>query len=116
MNPRRGKPLYADLEVGVPSGPFASPSAISSALSKRRGSGAASGFEVESADMRLRKLDGEVVVTASSGDLRAWDVKGEFSVESSSGDCRIDGFDGDGFAFHSSSGATWWPAASWPAT
>ncbi len=104
VNEGRGTRLWADLEVRVPAG--ARRAAFRNLVGRIDADGLQGTlrFEVASADLILRRLDGDVTLTGSSGDLRASDLRGSFDFESSSGDCEIDGFDGGTFAFHSSSG------------
>ena len=61
-------------------------------------------FAVESADLRLERLDGEIDIAGSSGDIAARDIRGSWVSEFASGDCHLVGFDGSRLAFHAASG------------
>jgi hypothetical protein len=61
-------------------------------------------FDVGSADLRLQRLSGAVSLEGSSGDIRASEIRGTWESRFSSGDCELKGFEGDAFAWHSSSG------------
>ena len=62
------------------------------------------GFEVASADLRLRNLGGDLSFSGSSGDIRARDIRGSWKSEFSSGDVDLEHFDGDAMSFRTSSG------------
>jgi len=104
VSPGHGSRLHADLEIQVPAG------RIQGSFGNLVGQIEASGiqgrlrFAVESADLRLRRLDGEIEVNGSSGDVRARDIRGSWKSEFSSGDCVIDGFEGTSLSLKASSG------------
>ncbi|HEV8266766.1 MAG TPA: DUF4097 family beta strand repeat-containing protein, partial [Thermoanaerobaculia bacterium] len=100
----RGTTLYADLEIKVPKGRQLA--SFRNLVGRVEADGLQSNlhFSVESADLRLRKLEGEIVLEGSSGDIRASDIRGSWKSEFSSGDCRLDGFDGDLLSFQAESG------------
>jgi hypothetical protein len=100
----RGTRLWADLDVQVPAG--RRQAFFRNLVGRIEADGLAGTlrFEVGSADLRLRRLDGQVSVEGDSGDIQARDLKGSFTSDSSSGDCRMDDFDGQQFRFHASSG------------
>lgn len=100
----RGRLLYADLDVELPRPDLvAGFRNLIGTLSASDLSGRFS-FEVDSADVRLDRLKGEVRVRSSSGDVVASDVSGSWTSDSSSGDIVLDRFSGESVAFHSSSG------------
>ena len=104
VSARRGTRLHADLEIQVPA------ARLEAAFRNLVGRIEAEGlrgdlrFEVESADLRLRRLEGDLVLEGSSGDIRAADIRGTWTSTFESGDCRLDGFEGELFAFRASSG------------
>lgn len=104
VNRGHGTALYADVEVRVPSvaihGSFSTLLGLIDADSIK----GELRFRVESADLRLRRLDGSMTLTGSSGDIRARDVRGTWSSDFSSGDCDIAGFEGDALSVHTTSG------------
>ena len=100
----RGTTLYADLEVRVPRGRLRASFRQPVGRVEAEGVQGALHFSVDSADLRLRGLDGDIVLEGSSGDIRASDIRGSWKSEFSSGDCRLDGFDGDLFSFQAESG------------
>ncbi len=102
--PGRGKHLHADLEVQVPAGRIQGRFRNLVGLIEASGIQGRLRFGVESADLRLRRLDGEIEVSGSSGDVRARDIKGSWKSDFSSGDCVIDGFDGSALNLKASSG------------
>jgi hypothetical protein len=100
----RGTTLYADLEVRIPKGRELA--SFRNLVGRVEADGLQGNlhFSVESADLRLRRLDGDIVLEGSSGDIRASDIRGSWKSEFSSGDCRLDGFDGELFSFRAESG------------
>lgn len=100
----RGTTLYADLEVRVPKGRQLA--SFRNLIGRVEADGLQGNlhFSVESADLRLHRLDGDIVLEGSSGDIRASDVRGSWKSEFSSGDCRLDGFNGELFSFRAESG------------
>ncbi len=104
VSPGHGKRLYADLEVQVPAGRVQASFRNLVGLIEASGIQGRLRFGVESADLRLRRLDGEIAVTGSSGDVRARDITGSWKSDFSSGDCVIDGFDGSTVNLTASSG------------
>ena len=104
VNPSHGKRLHADVEIKVPHGSLKAGFRNLVGLVDAEGLQGQLRFDVESADLRLRRLDGDLVLEGSSGDIRASDIRGTWKSEFSSGDLRLDGFDGDSFDFHAESG------------
>ncbi len=104
VNPGRGSRLSVDLEIQVPSG--ARHASFRNLVGRIEAEGLQGTlrFEVGSADLRLRGLDGEISVAGDSGDIQATGIRGSFDFDSSSGDCRLEDFDGQQFRFHASSG------------
>jgi DUF4097 and DUF4098 domain-containing protein YvlB len=100
----RGTRLYADLEIVVPSGPIHGSFEQIAGLVEAEGLGGRIAFRVQSADLRLRRLDGDLVLDGSSGDVRARGVRGSWRSEFSSGDCDLEGFEGDRLSLTTSSG------------
>ena len=100
----RGTTLYADLEVKVPKGRQLA--SFRNLVGRVEADGLHGNlhFSVDSADLRLHRLDGDIVLEGSSGDIKASDIRGSWKSEFSSGDCRLDGFDGDLFSFQAQSG------------
>jgi len=96
VSPRRGKLLYADVVVEVPS-------EIGDALfSNRVGVVSAEGiagrelvFDTASGPIRLESVTGDVRADTASGDVDAVDVRGRYRCDTGSGQCRLDGFDGE---------------------
>ncbi len=104
VNPRRGTTLYADVDVRVPHGRLQATFRNLVGLLDAEGLQGSLHFSVESADLRLRRLDGDLVLDGSSGDIRASEIRGTWKSEFSSGDCRLEDFDGDLFQFQANSG------------
>ncbi len=100
----RGTTLYADLEVRVPKSRLRASFRQLVGRVEAEGVQGALHFSVDSSDLRLRRLNGDIVLEGSSGDIRASDIRGSWKSEFSSGDCRMDGFDGDLFSFQAESG------------
>ena len=61
-------------------------------------------FRVDSADIRLTQLRGEVDVAGSSGDVEASEISGSWHSDFSSGDCEVDRLQGPLAFFRTSSG------------
>ena len=100
----RGPVLYVDIEVQVPArgarGKFVN-------LVGRLDAEGIEGnfrFEVESADLRLERLGGDLDLHGQSGDMRAYDISGRWTSVFSSGDIRMDGFRGESLSLRTSSG------------
>jgi len=104
VSPGHGKALYADLEVRVPTGRLQASFRNLVGLVEAAGLNGELRFDVESADLRLRRLEGEIVLQGTSGDTRARDIKGTWKSNFSSGDLVLDGFVGDTLSVNSSSG------------
>jgi len=104
INPRRGTTLYADVDVRVPKSRVKATFRNLAGLVEADGLQGSLRFSVESADLRLRRLDGDLVLDGSSGDIRASDIRGTWKSEFSSGDCRLEHFDGESFDFQANSG------------
>ena len=104
VSPGGGTPLWTDLEIQVPA---ARVDAVFRNLVGRIVAKGVSGnlhFGVESADLRLERLDGEIDIEGSSGDITARDIRGTWTSEFASGDCHLNGFDGARLVFHTASG------------
>ena len=104
VSPGGGTPLWADLDIQVPAGKV---DAVFRNLVGRITANGVTGnlrFGVESADLRLERLDGEIDIEGSSGDISARDIRGSWTSEFASGDCRLEGFDGERLSFHTASG------------
>ncbi|HWZ86545.1 MAG TPA: DUF4097 family beta strand repeat-containing protein [Thermoanaerobaculia bacterium] len=99
-----GTRLYADLEIHVPQARLNATFRNLAGLVEAEGLLGQLRFEVSSADLRLARLDGQITLGGSSGDIRARDIKGTWTSDFSSGDCQIDGFEGDAFSMHTTSG------------
>jgi DUF4097 and DUF4098 domain-containing protein YvlB len=100
----RGTRLYADLEVTVPAGPIHGAFGNVAGLVEAEGLQGKIAFHVESSDLRLRRLDGDLVLDGSSGDVRARDLRGTWESDFASGDCDIEGFEGNRLTLTTSSG------------
>ena len=99
-----GRRLWADLEVRVPPNVAEGQFRNLAGLVEADGIEGNLSFDVASADLRLRRLGGELTLHGSSGDIRASDIHGGWKSDFSSGDCDIEGFDGDLFSVSTSSG------------
>ena len=99
-----GRRLWADVEVRVPPKVAAAKFVNLAGLVEADGIEGNLSFAVASADLRLRRLGGELILDGSSGDIHASDIHGRWKSDFSSGDCEIDGFDGDVLSFSTSSG------------
>jgi len=99
-----GRLLFVDVEIRLPariaSGRFRN------LVGKLEASGVEGklGFEVESADLRLERLRGDLSVRGTSGDIEADDLGGSWDSVFTSGDCKLRGFHGERFSFHATSG------------
>ena len=100
----RGKRLYADVEIQVPAGRLNAGFRNLAGLVEAEGLRGQVRFGVGSADLRLRRLDGDFELDGSSGDVRARDIKGSWKSDFSSGDTDLDGFEGESLSFQASSG------------
>ncbi len=99
----RGTILFADLDVEIPRGAAATMSNLVGLLSASDVEGRL-GFEVDSADIRLDRVKGDVEVQGSSGDIQAADIEGTWSSRFSSGDLDFRRFHGLSASFESGSG------------
>ncbi len=104
VNPGRGTRVSVDLDIQVPSGSRRASFRNLVGRIEAEGLQGTLRFEVGSADLRLRRLDGEISVAGDSGDIQASDLGGSLDFDSSSGDCRLEDFDGQQLRFHASSG------------
>jgi DUF4097 and DUF4098 domain-containing protein YvlB len=100
----QGRLLFVDVEVRLPariaSGRFRN------LIGRLEASGVDGklGFEVESADLRLQRLRGELSLRGTSGDIDAEDIGGSWDSVFTSGDCKLRGFQGERFSFQATSG------------
>lgn len=104
VSPGHGTRLHADLEIQVPPGRLRGSFRNLVGLVEAEGIQGRLHFGVESADLHLRRLEGEISLEGSSGDTRARDIKGVWKSDFSSGDCVLDGFEGEALALNTSSG------------
>ena len=104
VSAHRGELLYADVEVRVP------PRLTAATFRELAGRLEADGlqgrlaFRVNSADIRITRLRGEIDLAGSSGDTRASDISGSWRSDFSSGDCEVDRLEGPSATFRTSSG------------
>jgi len=99
-----GKQVHADLEVRVPPRVARALYRNLAGLIVAEGLEGGMRFDVESADLDLTKLTGDLDIEGSSGDIRGSQIRGTWKSHFSSGDCRLEDFEGESFAFRSSSG------------
>ena len=99
-----GKRLWADVEVRVPPRLDRARFQNIAGLVEAEGVEGNLRFDVASADMRLRRLGGDLSFGGSSGDIKASDIRGNWKSDFSSGDCELDHFDGDALSLRTSSG------------
>lgn len=104
VSARRGELLYADVEVRVPPRLLAATFVELAGRLDAEGLQGKLAFRVNSADLRLSHLRGEVDLAGSSGDVRASDISGSWRSDFSSGDCEISRLEGASAAFKTSSG------------
>jgi hypothetical protein len=104
VSARRGELLYADVEVRVPPRLAAATFLELAGRLDAEGLQGKLAFRVESADLRLSHLRGDVDVAGSSGDTRASDISGSWRSDFSSGDCEVSGLEGASATFRTSSG------------
>jgi Putative adhesin len=104
VSSRHGTLLYADVEVQLPARIAAATFFEPVGELEAAGLEGKLSFRVESADLRLDRLRGEVEANGTSGDTRASHISGTWRSEFSSGDCEIERFDGSSATFHTSSG------------
>jgi hypothetical protein len=104
VNEGRGTRLWVDLEIQIPSGRREASFRNLVGRIEAEGLEGRIRFEAGSADLRLRRLDGETTIESVSGDFQASDLRGSLEFESSSGDGRLDDFDGSQLRFHTASG------------
>jgi DUF4097 and DUF4098 domain-containing protein YvlB len=96
--------VWADLEVRVPSRLSRARFRNFVGLVEAEGLEGTLDFGVGSANLRLRRVSGDLSLESSSGDLRASEIRGSWASRSSSGDCELEGFDGETILIRSSSG------------
>ena len=104
VNEGRGTRLWVDLEVQVPAGRRQASFRNLVGRIEAEGLEGTLRFDVGSADLRLRKLDGEITLEGDSGDIRATGIRGSWVSDFASGDCQLDDFEGQQFRFHTASG------------
>jgi len=104
ISPGHGKRAWVDLEVRVP--PHTERARFQNLAGLLQAEGLEGGlrFDVASADLHLRRLGGDLVLSGSSGDIKAVDIRGTWKSDFSSGDCDLDHFDGDSLSLQTSSG------------
>lgn len=100
----RGRLLFVDLEIRVPARVAAARFRNLIGEVDAEGLDGKLAFDVESADLRLARLQGETAVRGTSGDMRVSDISGGWSSHFTSGDCNLSGFRGDSFTFEATSG------------
>ena len=99
-----GTLLYVDVEVRLPariaSGRF------TNLIGKLEASGVEGrlAFDVETADLALDRLRGELTLRGTSGDIHAEDIAGSWDSEFTSGDCSLRGFRGERISLRATSG------------
>lgn len=99
-----GKKVWADVEVRVPARVGHARFRNLVGLVEAEGFEGKLRFEVSTADLRLRRLSGDLSLTGSSADTRAEEIHGAWSSEFSSGDCDLEGFEGESISFRTASG------------
>ncbi len=104
VSPGHGKRLWTDLEIRVPGRLTQARFQNLAGLVEAQGVEGRIRFDVASADLRLRRLAGEIAANGSSGDTHASEIRGRWESHFSSGDCFLDGFDGDSLSVRTSSG------------
>jgi hypothetical protein len=104
VSSHRGTVLYADLEVQVPARVAAATFLEPVGRVEAEGLEGKLFFRVESADLQLDRLRGDVEASGTSGDTRASGISGSWRSDFSSGDCELERFEGSSVAFHTSSG------------
>jgi hypothetical protein len=104
VSSRRGRLLYAEVEVRVPPRLAAATFLNFAGRLEAEGIEGKLAFRVSSADLRLDRLHGDVDVRGSSGDMRAADIRGSWRSEFSSGDCELSNLEGASVVFVTSSG------------
>jgi hypothetical protein len=104
VNRGKGSGLYADLEIRVPSGRIEGSFSNLIGLVDADSLHGQLRFRVQSANLRLRRLEGAITLEGSSGDIRARDIQGTWSSNFSSGDCDLAGFEGETISLHTTSG------------
>jgi hypothetical protein len=100
----QGQRVWADLEVRVPARLTRARFHNLVGLVEAEGLEGALAFGFGTANVRLRRLSGELSLEGSSGDVRASEIRGTWASRSSSGDCELEGFDGETILMRSSSG------------
>jgi len=100
----QGRLLFVDVEIRLPA--RVSSGQFRNLIGRLEASGVEGklGFRVESADLRLERLRGELTVRGTSGDIEASDLGGSWDSDFTSGDCKLRGFHGERFSFHATSG------------
>lgn len=99
-----GTAAWADVEVRLPAGAIGARFRNLAGLLEARGLDGHLQFEVESADLDLERLNGEISLDGSSGDTRAHEIRGTWRSRFSSGDLELQGFEGESLMLHTSSG------------
>ena len=104
VSTHHGELLYADVEVRVP--PRLAAATFRELVGRLEADGLQGrlAFRVNSADIRITRLRGEIDLAGSSGDTRASDISGSWRSDFSSGDCEITGLQGASATFKTSSG------------
>lgn len=104
VSARHGELLYADVEVRVPPRLAAATFVNLAGRLEAEGLQGKLSFRVDSADLRLARLRGEVDAAGSSGDTRASEIAGSWRSDFSSGDCEVSRLEGPSATFRTSSG------------
>jgi len=99
-----GRLLYVDVEVQVPA--RVASARFGNLVGKIEASGVEGrlAFDVESADLRLERLRGELILRGTSGDVEADDIGGSWDSVFTSGDLKVRGFRGERLSFRATSG------------
>jgi putative adhesin len=99
-----GRLLYVDLEVHLPA--RVADGTFRNQVGRLDANGVEGKitFDVDSADLRLERLRGDVALHGTSGDIKASDITGTWDSTFTSGDCTMRGFRGESLAFHTTSG------------
>ena len=104
VSARSGELLYADVEVRVPPRLAAATFREMAGRLEAEGLQGKLAFRVNTADVRLTRLRGEIDLAGSSGDTRASDISGSWRSDFSSGDCEVNRLEGASATFRTSSG------------
>lgn len=100
----QGKRVWADLKIRVPARAARARFRNLAGLVEAEGLEGTLAFDIGSANLRLRRLSGDLSVAGSSGNVRASEIRGSLVARSSSGDHELEGFDGEELSLESSSG------------